>query len=364
MVLDLHCLPSVDDLDAADGPMAPRRPMISAAIRAPRTHVLETAGAGRSCSITSRSAFPGSRTPCRSWWVSWAAVRRAAASRAPSRSASGTSAPASSRCSSRPAPPGGFMHRFLERRGPGVHHVTFEVPDIDAACAQGGVDRVRRGGARRLRPGVERGVPAPQDLDGDRGADGAGPPCRGRRTGAAHRRAGARRSRPRCTGHRADRTAAPKRRASRARASSGATCSPARSHDRRRARSPLAGLADAAAWCGAAAPTARKDRWRSRSRACGLCWCRWARTRSRRSVRDRRHHRAAAARRRSASRRQRARCRVARQRTRPTTRATFSTPTHWSSRTRSGRERAALRAWWIPRPPRAVFGAERRVLRA
>ena len=31
--------------------------------------------------------------------------------------------------------PGGFMHRFLERRGPGVHHVTFEVPDIDAACA-------------------------------------------------------------------------------------------------------------------------------------------------------------------------------------------------------------------------------------
>ncbi len=31
--------------------------------------------------------------------------------------------------------PGGFMHRFLDRRGPGVHHVTFEVPDIDVACA-------------------------------------------------------------------------------------------------------------------------------------------------------------------------------------------------------------------------------------
>ena len=31
---------------------------------------------------------------------------------------------------------GGFMHRFLERRGPGVHHVTFEVPDIDATCAR------------------------------------------------------------------------------------------------------------------------------------------------------------------------------------------------------------------------------------
>ncbi|HEX2465934.1 MAG TPA: VOC family protein [Thermoanaerobaculia bacterium] len=32
--------------------------------------------------------------------------------------------------------PGGFMHRFLDRRGPGVHHVTFEVPDIDAVCAK------------------------------------------------------------------------------------------------------------------------------------------------------------------------------------------------------------------------------------
>jgi catechol 2,3-dioxygenase-like lactoylglutathione lyase family enzyme len=32
--------------------------------------------------------------------------------------------------------PGGFMHRFLERRGPGVHHVTFEVPDLDVACGR------------------------------------------------------------------------------------------------------------------------------------------------------------------------------------------------------------------------------------
>ena len=29
---------------------------------------------------------------------------------------------------------GGFLHRFLESRGPGVHHVTFEVPRIAAAC--------------------------------------------------------------------------------------------------------------------------------------------------------------------------------------------------------------------------------------
>lgn len=28
----------------------------------------------------------------------------------------------------------GFLHRFLSRRGPGVHHVTFKVPDLDEAC--------------------------------------------------------------------------------------------------------------------------------------------------------------------------------------------------------------------------------------
>jgi len=31
-------------------------------------------------------------------------------------------------------PPGGFLHRFLERRGPGVHHVTFKVPELRAAA--------------------------------------------------------------------------------------------------------------------------------------------------------------------------------------------------------------------------------------
>jgi catechol 2,3-dioxygenase-like lactoylglutathione lyase family enzyme len=30
-------------------------------------------------------------------------------------------------------PPGGFLHRFLDRRGPGVHHVTFKVPSLEAA---------------------------------------------------------------------------------------------------------------------------------------------------------------------------------------------------------------------------------------
>jgi len=32
-------------------------------------------------------------------------------------------------------PPDGFVHRFLERRGPGVHHVTFKVASLAAALA-------------------------------------------------------------------------------------------------------------------------------------------------------------------------------------------------------------------------------------
>ena len=33
-------------------------------------------------------------------------------------------------------PPDGFLRRFLARSGPGIHHVTFTVPDLDAACAR------------------------------------------------------------------------------------------------------------------------------------------------------------------------------------------------------------------------------------
>jgi methylmalonyl-CoA/ethylmalonyl-CoA epimerase len=33
-------------------------------------------------------------------------------------------------------PPGGFLHRFLAARGPGIHHVTFKVPDLRAAIAR------------------------------------------------------------------------------------------------------------------------------------------------------------------------------------------------------------------------------------
>ena len=31
-------------------------------------------------------------------------------------------------------PPGAFLHRFLASRGPGIHHVTFKVPDLHAAA--------------------------------------------------------------------------------------------------------------------------------------------------------------------------------------------------------------------------------------
>lgn len=40
-----------------------------------------------------------------------------------------------------PAGGDGFLHRFLAQRGPGVHHVTFTVPSLEAAC-----DRARAHG--------------------------------------------------------------------------------------------------------------------------------------------------------------------------------------------------------------------------
>jgi methylmalonyl-CoA/ethylmalonyl-CoA epimerase len=33
-------------------------------------------------------------------------------------------------------PPGGFVDRFLAARGPGIHHVTFKVPDLAVAAAR------------------------------------------------------------------------------------------------------------------------------------------------------------------------------------------------------------------------------------
>ncbi len=33
-------------------------------------------------------------------------------------------------------PPGGFLHRFLAARGPGIHHITFKVPDLEKAMGR------------------------------------------------------------------------------------------------------------------------------------------------------------------------------------------------------------------------------------
>lgn len=35
-------------------------------------------------------------------------------------------------------PPDGFVHRFLERGGPRIHHVTFKVSSLDEICARAG----------------------------------------------------------------------------------------------------------------------------------------------------------------------------------------------------------------------------------
>ncbi len=105
-------------------------------------------------------------------------------------------------------PPGGFMHRFLDRRGPGVHHVTFEVPDIDAACAKAeamGFAVVERDDSDPewseafLHPKTSMSIVV-QMVQVRRAQAVA--------SGAAHHRAGARRSRRWGAGHRADRTAA------------------------------------------------------------------------------------------------------------------------------------------------------------
>ena len=35
-----------------------------------------------------------------------------------------------------PAAPDSFLHRFLAQRGPGIHHVTFKVPNLKETCAR------------------------------------------------------------------------------------------------------------------------------------------------------------------------------------------------------------------------------------
>lgn len=56
-----------------------------------------------------------------------------------------------------PKAPDGPIARFLQRRGPGIHHICYRVPDLDAAlaaCRRSGyrlIDEVPRSGARGRR---------------------------------------------------------------------------------------------------------------------------------------------------------------------------------------------------------------------
>jgi methylmalonyl-CoA epimerase len=44
-----------------------------------------------------------------------------------------------------PSEPGSTMAKFLEKRGPGLHHIALKVPDLHAA-----VERLRASGAKLL----------------------------------------------------------------------------------------------------------------------------------------------------------------------------------------------------------------------
>lgn len=52
-----------------------------------------------------------------------------------------------------PTAPDSPVARFLERRGPGVHHVCLRVPDVEEAVA-----RARERGAEPVPPGIRRGA--------------------------------------------------------------------------------------------------------------------------------------------------------------------------------------------------------------
>ena len=52
-----------------------------------------------------------------------------------------------------PLGPGSPIARFLERKGEGIHHVCFEVPDVEAA-----VERLRARGAEIIEPAIRVGA--------------------------------------------------------------------------------------------------------------------------------------------------------------------------------------------------------------
>ena len=52
-----------------------------------------------------------------------------------------------------------FLRRFLDHSGPGPHHLTFKVPDIEAALERGAGRGIRAGERAAVRSPLARGVP-------------------------------------------------------------------------------------------------------------------------------------------------------------------------------------------------------------
>jgi methylmalonyl-CoA/ethylmalonyl-CoA epimerase len=63
-------------------------------------------------------------------------------------------------------PPGGFVHRFLERQGPGIHHVTFMVPSLSAICERAAALGYRIVGYEDSNPGWREAFLHPKEAMG------------------------------------------------------------------------------------------------------------------------------------------------------------------------------------------------------
>lgn len=66
----------------------------------------------------------------------------------------------------RPDHRGEFVRRFLDRRGPGVHHITFVVDDLDAAVESLAAHGLTPGSENRGDPGWEEVLYAPHQVHG------------------------------------------------------------------------------------------------------------------------------------------------------------------------------------------------------
>ena len=91
-------------------------------------------------------------------------------------------------------PPDGFLHRFLKSRGPGIHHVTFYVPELREACELAEANGYRVVGYDPSSRRWQEAFLFPKDALGivvqltGRRPEGAGPPTAARpvREGPAH----------------------------------------------------------------------------------------------------------------------------------------------------------------------------------